>query len=93
MSRMANTAVTVTATATQIVDGSPNRTLLVLTNNGVETVFLGAASVSTSAFIYPLESGDTVQWTSEDGDVAPEGKWFGVTASGSVSVSVGEISR
>lgn len=90
---MTNTAVSVSTSATQLVDGQPNRTLLVLTNTGAVTVYLGTSAVSTSSFIYALAAGEFVQFTGEDGDVAPQGKWYGVTPSSTASVSVGEITR
>jgi len=90
---MTNTAVSVSTSATQLVDGSPNRTLLTFTNNGSVTVFLGTSAVSSSSFIYALTAGEFVQWTSEDGDVAPQGKWYGVTVSSTASVAVGEINK
>lgn len=88
-----NNAVTVTTSATLMVDGNPNRTLLTFTNNGSVDVFLGGSSVSSSAYVWPLASGATVQFTSVDGDVAPMAKWYGVTGASSASVSVGEVTR
>lgn len=90
---MANTSVSVSTSAVELVDGSPNRTLLSFTNNGAVTVYLGTSSVSSSQFIYPLAAGEWVQFTADNGDVAPQGNWWGVTGSSTASVSVGEINR
>lgn len=86
-----NAAVTVSTTATQLCDGSPNRTLVAFTNNGSVTVFLGASDVSSSAFLYPLPAGEWVQFTNENGDHAPGARWYAVTASSTASVAVGEV--
>lgn len=86
-------AVTASTSAVQLVEGNPNRTLLTFTNNGSVTVYLGGASVSTSAFVYPLDAGDLVQFAVGDGDVSPLMTWYGVTGSSTASVSVGEVFR
>lgn len=91
MPSILNNAVTVSTSATLLCDGQPRRTWLVFTNNGSVTVYLGNASVSSSAFLYPLAAGETLQVTNGDGqDKAPENKWYGRTASSTASVSVGE---
>lgn len=86
-----NAALTASTTATELCGGSPNRTFLSFTNNGSVTVYLGASDVSSSAFVYPLPAGEWVQFTSENGDHAPGARWYGVTASSTASVAVGEV--
>ena len=91
MPSIQNNAVTVSTTATELCDGHPRRTWLVLTNNGSVTVYLGNASVSSTAFLISLPAGETIQITNGDGnDKAPENNWYGRTASSTASVSVGE---
>lgn len=86
-----NNAVTVSSTATLLCDGHPNRTLVTFTNNGAVTVYLGGSAVTSSAFVYALPAGEWVQFTMEDGDAAPKMRWYGITASSTASVSVGEV--
>lgn len=88
-----NNAVSVSTAVTNLCDGSPNRTLVTFTNNGAVTVYLGGSNVSSTAFIYPLPAGEWVQFTNDGGDAAPTGKWYGVTASSTASVAVGEAIR
>lgn len=91
MPSILNNAVSVSTTATLLCDGQPRRTWLVLTNNGSVTVYLGNASVSSTAFLIALPAGESLQITNGDGqDKAPENKWYGRTASSTASVSVGE---
>lgn len=91
MPSILNNAVTVSTTAILLCDGQPRRTWLVLTNNGSVTVYLGNVSVTTSAFLIALPAGESLQVTNGDGnDKAPENKWYGITASSTASVSVGE---
>lgn len=91
MPSILNNAVTVSTSATLLCDGQPRRTWLVLSNNGSVTVYLGNASVSSTAFLIALPAGESIQVTNGDGnDKAPENKWYGVTASSTASVSVGE---
>lgn len=90
MPSLQNNAVTVSSTATLLVDGSPRRAWLALTNNGSVTVYLGNSSVSSTAFVWALPAGETVQFTAEAGDKLPENKWYGRTASSTASVAVGE---
>jgi hypothetical protein len=90
MPSLVNNAVTVSSTATLLVDGSPRRSWLSVRNNGVVDVYLGNASVSSTAFSWLLAPGEVVQFTTEAGDKLPENKWYGRTASSTASVSVGE---
>ena len=71
-------------------DGNPNRGWMSFTNGGSVTVYLGSASVSSTAFVWALVAGETVQFTSEGGDKLPQNKWYGCTASSTATVSVGE---
>jgi len=84
-------AVTVSTTATQLCIPQGRRTLITFTNNGAVTVFLGGPGVTTTAFLWPLPAGETVQFTGEGGDISPRMKWYGITASSTASVSVGEV--
>lgn len=92
MPRVANNAVTVTTAAALLVDGNPNRTYLSVTNGGSVTVYLGSSVVSSTAFVVAVEAGDSVVFTNDGVDKSACAKWYAVTASSSVSVSVGEIS-
>ena len=93
MPAIVDTAVTATTTATKLIEGSPRRRNLTLTNNCSVTVYLGSVDVSTSAFFRPLTAGETVEFTRGPGgdDPLPEAKWYGVTASSTASVAVGEV--
>lgn len=86
-------AVTVTTSATLLCDGVSRRRNLTLTNNGAVSVYLGGGAVTSTAFFRVLSPGDTMEFTRGDGgdDPLPEAKWYGVAASSSASVSVGEI--
>ena len=86
-----NTAVACSTAVVELCGGQPNRTLLTFTNNGSVTVYLGGSTVSSSAFVYALPAGEWVQFTQDDGDAAPRMQWYGVTASSTASVSVGEV--
>jgi hypothetical protein len=90
MPSLQNNAVTVSSTATLLVDGSPRRSWLSVRNNGAVDVYLGNASVSSTAFAWVLAPGEVVQFTAEGGDKLPENKWYGRTASSTASVAVGE---
>ena len=86
-------AVSVGTTATLLCDGKSTRRNLTLTNNGSVSVFLGGATVSSTAFFRELAPGEALEFTrgSDLDDPAPTSKWFGRTASSTASVSVGEI--
>ena len=86
-----NNAVTVSTSVTLLALNTSRRTLLTFTNNGSVTVFLGGDDVSSTSFLWPLTAGETVQFTSDGGDVSPQMKWYGRTASSTASVSVGEV--
>ena len=86
-----NSAVSVSSSVTELCGGQPNRTLVTFTNNGAVTVYLGGSTVSSSAFVFALPAGEWVQFTREDGDHAPMMRWYGVTASSTASVAVGEV--
>lgn len=86
-----NNAVTVSTSVTQLALNTSRRTLLTFTNNGSVTVFLGGSAVTSTSFLWPLAAGETVQFTSDGGDVSPQMKWYGITASSTASVSVGEV--
>lgn len=88
---MKNASVSVTTTATRLVDGNPNRTLLSVTNVGVDTVYMGASDVSSTAFVIPLDPDENVQLFFDGVDRSAVARWFGVSASGTVLVSVGEV--
>jgi hypothetical protein len=90
MPTLSNNAVTTSTTAIILCDGNPNRAWLAMTNGGAVTVYLGNASVSSTAFVWALAPGETVQFTAEGGDKLPQNKWYGRTASSTASVSVGE---
>lgn len=93
MPAIVDTAVTASTTATKLCDGSPRRRNLTLTNNGAVTVYLGSSDVSTTAFFRPLAAGATDEFTRGPGgdDPLPEAAWYGIVASGTASVSVGEV--
>ena len=90
MPTLLNNAVTVSTSATLLADGSPRRAWLSVTNNGSVTVYLGNAAVSSTAFVWALPAGETIQFTAEAGDKLPENQWYGRTASSTASVAVGE---
>ena len=93
MPSISNNAVTVATSATLLCDGTPRRRNLTLTNNGSVSVYLGGAGVSSTAFFRVLPAGETVEFIRGDNrdDPLPEAKWYGITASSTASVSVGEI--
>lgn len=93
MPSLNDTSVTASTTVTLLVDGSPRRRNLTLTNNGAVTVYLGSSDVTTTAFFRPLAAGETVEFTRGAGgdDPLPEAKWYVVTASSTASVAVGEV--
>lgn len=84
-------AVSVGTSETQLCIPQGRRTLITFTNNGLVTVYLGGPGVTASAFLWPLASGETMQFTREGNDVSPTMKWYGITASSTASVSVGEV--
>ena len=84
-------AVTVSTTATRLCLNSSRRTLMTFTNNASVTVFLGGSAVTSASFLWPLPAGETVQFTGDGGDVSPQMVWYGITASSTASVSVGEV--
>lgn len=86
-------AVTVSTSATELCEGNPRRTLVTFTNNGAVTVYVGGSDVSASAFLFVLPAGGELQVSNEFGDQAPMENWWGVAASSSASVSVGEAKR
>lgn len=86
-----SSAITVSSTATLLVQNQVRRKLITFTNNGAVTVFIGGDAVTSSAFLYALPAGEWVQFTSEDGDPAPQMQWYGITASSTASVSIGEV--
>lgn len=90
-SGIVNTAVTASTTAVQLATNSSRRTLITFANNGSVTVYLGGSDVSSTAFLWPLAAGETVQFTGEGGDISPQMMWYGRTASSTASVSVGEV--
>lgn len=53
MSRMVNTSETMSTSATKLVGGNPNRTLLTFTNNGAVTVCPGGSKVSSLVVMLP----------------------------------------
>lgn len=90
-SEIINSSVSVGTSATLLVSNLGRRTLLTFTNNGSVTVYLGNASVSSSAFVWPIPAGESIQFNTDGNDVSPQMKWYGVTPSSTASVSVGEV--
>lgn len=90
-SGVVNRAVSVSTSVTLLADNSSRRTLLTFTNNGGVNVFLGGSDVSSSAFLTILPAGEMIQFTPDGGDISPQMKWYGVAASSTASVSVGEV--
>lgn len=85
--------VTASTTATMLCDGQTRRRNLTFTNNGAVTVYIGPSDVTTSAFFRALEAGDVLEFTRGAGgeDPSAENRWYGITASSTASVAVGEV--
>jgi hypothetical protein len=78
-------SMTVTTSATEIVGRNRYRKLLVIYNNGTNTVYLGFSPTDcTTASSFPLEAGDAVKWKLKRDQV------FGITSSGTSDVRVME---
>lgn len=76
-------SVTVTTTATLIAGRNSKRKILELTNNGLNTVYIGLSDTDcTVASSFPLESGDVMEWTFKRDEV------WGITSSGTSDVRV-----
>lgn len=89
MPNLDQTSVTVTTTAAKIADGRARRMLITFCNTGSTVIYLGGPGVTSSAFIYPLQAGEWIQWEPSDADPATAGEWYGVTASGTCTLSIG----
>ena len=93
MPSVVTNSVTVSTTPTLLCDGKSTRRNLTLTNKGGVSVFLGGSGVTSTAFFRELVAGEVMEFTRgpELDDPAPSGKWYGITASSTAAVSVGEI--
>lgn len=91
-SGIGNTLVSVSSsTPTNLIVNQVRRTLLTFNNTGSVTIYVGNEEVSSTAFVYKVLPGEFIQFTTEGGDRSPQMKWYGIAASGTGTVAVGEI--
>ena len=73
MPNLDQTSVTVTTTAAKIIAGQARRMLITFCNTGATVIYLGGPTVTSSAFLYPLQSGEWIQWEPTGSDPATAG--------------------
>lgn len=92
MSNTPSSTVSVGTSATQLTTTDPRRKVVYLTNDGSVTVYVGDANVTTTAYLFKIAAGEEVQVTPGIyEDPLPAYPLFGRVASGTASVSVGQV--
>lgn len=80
-----------TAGGTLIIAADPHRKELVIRNDGAANLHIGKTGLTATTAFDTIAPGARAVFNCDGGSNAPKEAWYGLSASGNLTVNVGEV--